>query len=498
MTEKERIGILQRIESGFAVHELEYKGISIWPLLRLLYSFTTSSIKKENTSPIETKPKSNILFPIQQILNSRKMEREDSKGNLNQYISADILFVARGYNRREKYNEKYFSKYADGLSVHIPKGIKYSILEYSVFDVFFYPRHNRSRLINSPIYSILIQNRIKNTLSFERKKIKKWPNFLSFLKEEDISTNASLKKLTKDLNLILSYKKYFKKCFSEIRPKAIFFICYYTKVHMGLILACRDLNIKSIEVQHGEQSIFNYKYNGWTNVSKEGYELLPSHFWLWGMSNLREIAKWSDKTDNHTPVLGGNPWMNFYLKNIFKKSPMDSSLIEKIKNKKHKILVSLQYFDDFEKSPLPEAIRLSDDDFIWFIRLHPKLMADKSKVDALLKNKGCSNFDLRWANDLNLYKLFEVVDIQITFWSTVAYEALLFDIHTIIVHPYGEETLRDYIDKKHFKYTLEPSEIISMIIASDFEKEKEKFIETDDVIIKGQLESILELENVVQ
>lgn len=488
MTEKEACEILHKIESEFPIHKLIYKGIEVWPLLRLLYSFRPDP-HMSVTKNADNKAKK--ISPFSQMLRSQKVTTKDRVANLIVDEPVDLVFVARGYNRRELIDGKYFSKYANAIGAYLSQKSNYAILEYSVFDVFPFPRFGKSQLINESIYAILIKEKLKSLIP-GKEKIKYFADLITYLKKHNIRFNFDQRKIVKNLELILAYKRYFKRKFETIRPKAVLFICYYTNVHMGLILACNELAIRTVEVQHGEQSIFNYKYNAWTNIPSSGYQLLPTDFWVWGMPNFKTISEWTKGVQRHQPRLGGNPWMNYYLKHKFRKSTPREDLQRLLDQRKNVVLVSLQYFEDFVESPLPQAIKDSEQDILWMIRLHPKKIAEKPKVDALLRQGGSNNYDLEFANDLNLYQLFEVVDIQVTFWSTVAYEALLFGIHTIIIHPYGYETLKDYISKHIFRYSLDPEEIIKLIMHPAFEKEQEPFIRTDDHIINEALTDILD------
>ena len=59
---------------------------------------------------------------------------------------------------------------------------------------------------------------------------------------------------------------------------------------MSLIRACKILNIKSVDVQHGHQCK-HPMYLYWLQIPITGYDLLPDYYWVWSNFATKELHK---------------------------------------------------------------------------------------------------------------------------------------------------------------------------------------------------------------
>ena len=79
------------------------------------------------------------------------------------------------------------------------------------------------------------------------------------------------------------------------------------------------------------------------------------------------------------------------------------------------------------------------------------------------------------------------VDFIVTAWSSMAYEALLFKVHPIIIRQNGADLFKEYIDTKLFTHAPSSQNIIDTIglDKSSFNfKEKTPYMETDKAKMK--------------
>ena len=81
---------------------------------------------------------------------------------------------------------------------------------------------------------------------------------------------------------------------------------------MGIIAAAKELNISTIEVQHGKQGQFQAAYSGWNFSPDKGFLNMPDHFWCWGNKSVKNILRSSPKRKFHKPILGGYAWPIWY------------------------------------------------------------------------------------------------------------------------------------------------------------------------------------------
>ena len=80
---------------------------------------------------------------------------------------------------------------------------------------------------------------------------------------------------------------------------------------MALSLACSRLKINLVDYQHGSQNDFHPMYSNWNSVPKEGYEIIPDYFWMWGNIFAKKIKIWSSIINKHNTFVGGNLWFSF-------------------------------------------------------------------------------------------------------------------------------------------------------------------------------------------
>lgn len=150
------------------------------------------------------------------------------------------------------------------------------------------------------------------------------------------------------------------------------------------------------------------------------------------------------------------------------------------------VLLSLQYSEI--PNFLIEAIKKGTSIF-WLIRLHPRYINERKMVENRLSKISNRNYELNVANDSTIYDLFHIIDVQITFWSTVAYEALAYNVPTIIAHQNGKDAMINYIDKGIFRYSEDSNEIIDLIMNNKvhFSKEEYKYIDSNGELIVNSL-----------
>ena len=100
----------------------------------------------------------------------------------------------------------------------------------------------------------------------------------------------------------MAIASYFKRVLARVRPKLVFVTCWYATESMACILACNELGIPSIDIQHGIQE-FHVAYARWNRVPNGGYELLPTYFWCWSEAEASVIRGWAGDLSAHQPIV---------------------------------------------------------------------------------------------------------------------------------------------------------------------------------------------------
>ena len=486
----------------FPVANLVFSEVKIWPLLRLiiLNRLTSNEIdfhsgKGENYSARKLynyflKP----AFVDYREINKLTDVLNYETSNIYADKDTDVLYFMKPGERTEVVNQKMFSRFGNSLG-YFSEGndLNFKIIEYS--DGIFSPdrKHGSSIYIDADFKKAKFKfylNLIKGKI-FRRKErhIENWAPFITYLTEIQLDFGYSETAIIERVVEILQLKNVFRKCIKLYNPSLIFLTCFYSDYAFALTLAAQEHGIKVVELQHGQQGDFHMMYSHWENYPIEGYDLIPDIFWMWSRANLPRIEQWTKHCKKHRVIVGGNPWLGYSIQHS-NVAVLPEQFLRKIKTFNKVVLLSLQH----SKIPkiLIDAID-REENILWLIRLHPRFIHERNVIETELSKLSNQNYELAVANQMSIYNLFDVVDVQVTFWSTVAYESLAFDVPTIIVHENGQDAMSSYIEKGIFRYSENTKEIIDLVNNSHvvFKKEEERYIEFDKELIQSKLTSLL-------
>ncbi len=453
-------------ESEFEFREDIIKfGMESWPLTRNMLWTTLTNLKKENKTKKKTKRfKINIIK-----LNIKRYKNliKSFFGNINYKFSVEklhseykTLFFSRGVYLEKvgcgmlidrimdpiymtsSINDKSLKIYLDNLflkDVFFLKGFNYYTNK-----SFFKSKYNKQEYKNLEKYCIkFLKSFIQLNLLID---------YEEFLIEE-------LKKSIKTYLISKNKSKTFLKKFDSLQN--IFLPSWYFPDTMGIIAAAKELNISTVEVQHGKQGEFQAAYSGWNFFPDRGFLNMPDNFWCWGSKSVKNILRTSPKRKFHKPILGGYAWPIWY-KTFASNNQEKSKTSTKIK-----LLFTIQGSQgDTNNEPLPDGLydlisyyqnKYNDTNekiFELKIRLHPNCVNKnlrylKSRLGKLFNSElitysskltHCFYDDLYWSNH------------HLTYFSSCAIEALLFGIKSAV---YGNEAYKIYkeeIENKSITY----------------------------------------------
>jgi hypothetical protein len=254
----------------------------------------------------------------------------------------------------------------------------------------------------------------------------------------------------------------FKNILASVRPKLGFCVNYYSAQGMAFNLACRESGVRSVDMQHGVQTL-HPAYARWQKVPPNGYALLPDVFWCWSGEEEKAIMDWSGPAGNvHRPVVGGNVILEEFLNGdgAFTRSfDEDFFRARGERPASLNVLVTLQ-----TGRGLPETVRRviqsGPDGWFWWIRLHPAMMAERPAVAAALVSSGRRNWDLDNASRLPLYTLLRHADVHLTETSSVVLEARRFSIPSGILSELGAELYENVVREGGAFMALEADEVL--------------------------------------
>lgn len=446
------------IESKLNLNKLEYKDFNYWPVARITLRNKYYSKKKINVLKKYDSLATKLLRVFKSTLNylnNKKLQQ------------SDVVFFTRSSEVNDIVDDKYFNRYSDSFSEIISNNIQ-------VIETGFINRNRkyyyRSHVFNTDLISIILL--LKSRLFKSNVDISEINKL--FYEEFNLTIDLSGK-----LEYIYLLSKYYKKLLKKVDPKYVFLACFYREEAFAMSIACHDMQIKSIEYQHGAQNKYHWMYTHWSNPPKDGFKVIPEVFWMWGNQSKERIDKWAENTSKHSSIVGGNLWLLF--KKNYQKKQLD------LFTNKPNILVSLQ-----GDSRLPDYVldHFLNNNVNWIFRDHPR-----AKITLDLKNKlqAISPYDIDEYSEIDLYSLLNNIDLHLTGYSTVAFEAQCFDKPTIFYHPDAKDGHGEYLGRNGLYYADNKKELELLIteLLNNKPQIDPEYIIADKLIAENALASII-------
>ncbi len=508
---------LNELEREFDVTALRYKSIRLWPLLRLML---TRALWQEIVPPrsygklvgfakkLERRyPAVNNLMPLPGVafrwgeyMRRRRLvervEQEDPGGIAHMHGPVDALFLAKNNQRRDRVDGKLFNPFFNSLPFNNESGRSALMLEYSDDANYLTPRYGTSQLLDSRLAGAALKQSLRSVGSLlsggmTSSKIEGWADFRRALNKLNLPFAATHVAVIDKVERILAYKKVFSDCLREYRPRALFFTCFYDEISFAAILACNDAGVDTVELQHGQQGDHHLMYTHWARVPREGYELIPTHFWMWGEPSKARLDAWCGGTTRHKVIMGGSSWLALWRDRDFETDEAREPAFRDVFKADVNVMVALQPVDQPLPDHLLRAIKLSPDHVKWFLRPHPRM---RNRLPELKERLGAlaARCEVERAGSMPLYGMLRHVKVCITLWSTVAYEALAFGARPVIIHPNGRTLMREFCENGSFVYTESAEGILDAINADDAAPAQDRqYIVADYNLVERTVDDLL-------
>jgi hypothetical protein len=370
MTREELIEIISRLEQKYPVEKWKVESMDVWPLIKIVLFF--EAYKKVESIGFQDKILRVQNFFGREISSVKNKIKSKIKVD-KEHISVDVtdehkmneidLFFSSAVTYRSEYNHQSFSRYFDPLMDKAELlGKKALLFEYANYDSSnVYKKH---RVINAVKKYKHFQSVIpKSAIDFSR-----LPQFHQLIREFPVSSFVLKLKIVRAIKQTLIWEMLWTDQLQKTKPQIAMGICYYNWAMFGLKLACEKCSIPFIDMQHGGQGVLHPSY---TFSKKNAHlNLLPDYFWLWDKASADHIAQWIDNKDR--VILNGNSWHEF-LAEMVGTATNNYSVEEK------KIIVYTLQTGLLIPEFLLEAIRTTPDNFIWYIRFHPRMTKSERK-----------------------------------------------------------------------------------------------------------------------
>ncbi len=461
MEHKALISILTDIEANVDVNHLTYKGCCVWPLIRFQLAIWLMNNSRPVPLPDPVLSKSQWLRKV--LKKCRNFSSISIRNVLNRSIqNPDLAFLIRTSERSHQVAGSWYNPYGDSFCDLFEDKYAIQLLEFSDDGLFPKPQPRPSYFLDLHFSISYLKSKLIRRI--ETPEIKGFSEFIEYLSQVDISWPDAKMTIEDSLQRVFALKESFFRIIRRLNPKLFFITCCYCEKSIAAILACNDFGIPSVEFQHGAQNDHNPFLTNWTKVPVNGYEMLPDLFWNWGEASSDRIRKWTRQSTRHESFIGGNLWISKWLKDGFHTDDCTQYKTEQVfaSNYKH-LLISLQLWPDSLPDFLVDAIRDSPLDWFWHIRQHPRHLVSYEEIKLRIRKEGNINFDFHIASSMPLYLLLKHIDLHLTGYSTVAFEAAQFKVPTIFYHPNARDGYNRLFDGDFFCYAQGKEQLYTLI-----------------------------------
>lgn len=470
MTRIDILNLINKIESDFPVNTWCLNDKKIWPFLRLKLAFLLINHFDDLQNPIigraTTKSHKNVLpkfFRLAYLKIRKTFILFWGELKLIKSLSyLDYLFL-EAPSHRVDFNNKNINRFFEPLLIEFEGNYKkHRLVNYS--DSFIQKmdkKNTRKSWILSHYFQFFFLKRCyENVNYFDDSFLLQLNHYDEFEKKITLffDQNSIENHFFNHKNIVKYFKyingkiKVCKFLLEKTRPSLIFELCYYNENVLCFNIAASELDIKSIEIQHGPHSEIHPAYAKWDSIDGKGYECLPDFFWAWDRLSLKPLKTWLRKTNKHHGFIGGHPWIAYRNK-----------YLQKSISSKPNVLFSLQPIGQILEDHIVQLIKKTYSDFNWWLRAHPRQLERANDIKSFLHEKRIDEIVRFW--DVSITPLPDVLintDIHITKFSGVTLEANYFNIKTILVDPIGKETYAELI-KTGDAFYVEDTNISSML-----------------------------------
>lgn len=450
MTLEEIPEIISNIESRFEVDKWEVDGVKIWPFIRI-ENYCKLAFKALEVGAPNTRSGGYVKAVLESKFRSVYAQVLDFKMNA-QSDNADIVLMSGGVSFT-KVNGKWYEKFCDPIyDYYKQKGV--SLTRFDPSHCFLIPRYSPSFFIQTRLDNIIIGTLIKNKFQMSREVDANWGDYELFLQDEFANKNLgvvpSKESIINKIRKVNNLKEFYLKKLRILNPKIAFVVCYYSDAVMAFLLACKQLGIKTVDLQHGVQGDLHLAYGQWNRVPTDGYGSLPDYFWVWSNLEKEAIDSWNKGITTHQALVGGNLFLEQWKDDSSEIVIECDSIFQKAQllQNKPSILLTLSpgVLTDDLMGQTWDVVKNTQQQYNWNIRLHPSMLDEKNTIKENLKKRGIFQYELDVCSELPLYSVLRNVSLHITVQSSTVLEAGEFGIKSIITSDYGEALYRSVIE----------------------------------------------------
>lgn len=368
----------------------------------------------------------------------------------SRFSQRDILVFESG--RKQLINGEYVDIYInDFINKSKEKKDNYEIVDKAHLRKHFNKADRRRSYSESLTIGILLKKAFKNLHLNQRES-----EIIDNLNNEIISEFSVDLKLNKLIEKMLMEfildKNLYIKSLKRRNVKEVYLVCSYGKE--ALISACKELNIKVVEFQHGTMGKYHLGYS-FPNNSSIPY--FPDEIHVFGQF-------WADDTPLPLNQVGFKvQGFSYFKKQI--------ELFNSIKKVNNQIVVISQGTIGKQLSEIIYKLAKEHPQYNILYKLHPGEY-NRWRNDYPILNSAIllDNFQVIDNNSKNLYEYIYQSEFLVGVYSTVIFEALAIGCNTILLDLAGIEYMEYLIKRDIVKCVRNSEEIHNTITENNFTK----------------------------
>ena len=426
----------KEIESNYDVENIRYRGEQVWSYLRTVYYWKSL----ENvTNEYANLRKENFITKL------FKYIKQSFYGFSNWFQTYDYFVFAPTELRilnNNQYIDKSFEKIMEMLGYDNCLYIDQSNQEYIPIK-----KTPTLHIVSGRIltFSMALMTRISKLIFLRKKEIRIL---------DEINKREKLKVDYPQIVIRFDIEKRIYKLFLNLyTPKVIFINCYYS--NQSLVKAASELNIKVIEVQHGQigENHFAYHLN-----KKLDNSFFPDILLTFSEYDKSMVERSQNNPFNKVVAVGR------YALELIKAETIPQSLLEITKQYDKTVSISTQYTLESELAEFIKNIAKTNNNigFLLSLRHFNKNYYDRFSMP--------SNVYL-FKGEFSCYDILKVSDMHMTGYSTCAIEALFFKKKSILININNMAFKTMGNIKSENIYIIETEEEFQSIIKRDYVEE---------------------------
>lgn len=424
----EFIDSLRAVETELDVAEWRVNGMRVWPLVRLTLFANAFNAAVASASISDSRWK-NALNVGRTLRTWASATLRDMPKNRSPDAACDVLFLAYSNGSQPVVGGLHLNPLlAPYAEFALRAERRVSVWEMAPHSDYNIPRYTPSYFVQPRLLYWRLAT-FRPPPKSPRTQLEGFDEFLRRVSTLGVEFRYhSLNALIRDATFVRTAADGFVRWLERAKPK-IGFIADYGPREQAFCLACRELGITTVDIQHGVQGELHPAYGGWHNVPPGGYETRPQLYWTRDERSAAAINRWATRPNvGCRAFVGGNAfaeqWQDPASELAARFGAELESHISRAGGSTH-ILVSLDSLGDVIPDRLLGALRVAPEHWCFWLRLHPVNQRTQSAaLRVALPQLRTHLLDWRFASSAPLPPLLRRADAHLSVsWSSVIDEA---------------------------------------------------------------------------